>query len=92
MISAKLKKVTVSKIGKTTTSIASKSYIIKPGTFYKLKVEINGKNIDVYINNSKIISTVDNQNTCAACGYTGIRASKADAKFDNVSFVYTGGM
>jgi len=54
---------------------------ISVDTVYRLKVVAKGPNIDVYVNNTHVVSAVDNTFTEGAIG---LRTYKANATFDNI--------
>lgn len=60
---------------------------ISPNTSYHLKLVLNGKSMEVYLNNQRIISAGDD---VYLSGATGLRALNAAATFSNLSITDNG--
>ena len=69
------------KVSGSSSTLASKSYSLSTGTWYTVKLEVNGSNIKMYVNGSQQLSATDSS---LSSGGAGLIAYKVVAKFDNV--------
>lgn len=69
------------KVSGSSSTLASKSYSLSTGTWYTVKLEVNGSNIQMYVNDTKQLSATDSS---LSSGGAGLIAYKVVAKFDNV--------
>ncbi len=77
------------KVGGSTTTLASKSsYGLAAGTWYTVKLEMQGSSIKMYVNGTLELSATDSSLTSGAAG---LIAYKTVAKFDNVTVSDGGG-
>ncbi len=70
------------KVGGSSTTLVSKSYSLSAGTWYTVKLEVNGSTINMYVNGSLELTTTDSSLTS---GKAGLIAYKVVAKFDDVT-------
>lgn len=69
------------KVSGSTTTIASKSYTFNTGTWYKVKLEMNGSNLKVYINDVLQLQATDSS---LSSGGIGLVAYKTVVKYDDI--------
>jgi hypothetical protein len=81
-------RVMLGKMSNEWTEIASIPYAIEPETWYHLKVEMKSKFIEVWINDTHIISAVDA--AFGSAGAIGVLTFDADARFDQITAANTG--
>ncbi|KQO18388.1 pectate lyase family protein [Paenibacillus sp. Leaf72] len=70
------------KVNGSTTTLASKAgYALETGVWYKVKLEMSGTTINMYVDGKLELSAAD---TSLAAGAAGLVTFKSIAKFDNV--------
>lgn len=69
------------KVNGSTTTLASKTYRLKTGAWYDVKIEVRGSQINMYVNDELQLTATD---TSLSAGSVGLIAYKALAKFDDV--------
>lgn len=70
------------KVNGSTTTLASKTYIVQTGTWYNLKFVVNGTALSCYINGTLELSAAD---TTFASGKVGFTMVNASAELDDVT-------
>jgi hypothetical protein len=68
------------KIGSIWTNLGEANMTVAPGTWYVLKLEMNGSSLKGYVNGVKKISVSDSS---LSSGYIGLRTYDQTAVFDN---------
>ncbi len=69
------------KVSGAATAIASKTYTVTTGTWYVLKLVLNGSSIQAYVNGALELSATD---SALATGKVGFTAQNAGAEFDDL--------
>ena len=69
------------KVSGSSSTLASKSYSLSTGTWYTVKLEVNGSSIKMYVNGTQQLSATDSS---LSSGGAGLIAYKVVAKYDNV--------
>jgi len=75
-------------VGGVKTTLASKSFSVAPGVWYKLKLEVVGSSLKAYVNDTLQLSVTDSQ---LANGSVGVGAYNAQVEFDDVTATAPGG-
>ncbi len=76
------------KVAGSTTTLASKSFPLNTGTWYKVKLEMSENTINMYVNGTLELSASDSSLTAGAAG---LLTFKSIAMFDNVKVLDTNG-
>ncbi len=76
------------KVGGAITSIASKAYTVAAGTWYTLKLVVNGSSIQAYVNGVQELAASDSS---LATGRVGLMSYNTSAEFDEVIVEDLGG-
>lgn len=69
------------KVSGSSTTIASKSYTVATGTWYTVKLVMNGSSISMYVNGALQLSATD---ASLASGAVGLVPYKVTAKYDDI--------
>jgi hypothetical protein len=69
------------KVGGTVTVLASKTYTVTAGTWYLVKLVVNGNSLQAYVNDTLELSAADSS---FATGKIGCSAYYASAEFDDI--------
>lgn len=69
------------KVGGSTTTLATADFAVTTGVWYKIKLELDGSSLKMYVNDSLQLTASDSALTG---GGIGLVAFKTSAKFDNV--------
>ena len=69
------------KVSGSTSTLVSKNYALSTGTWYTVKLEVNGSSIKMYVNDALQLSATDSS---LSSGGIGVIAYKTVAKFDNI--------
>lgn len=70
------------KLAGKSSVLKSKNVSINAGTYYKIKIEMQGSQIKVYLNNEQLFDVTD---TSISNGAVGLVTSKITATYDNIS-------
>lgn len=70
------------KIGGTSTTLVQKNYTLSEGTWYNVRLEVNGSNIAMYVNNVLELQTTDSSLTSGAIGL--VAQDTTVAKYDDI--------
>jgi hypothetical protein len=77
--------VILNKFNRIQTQMGVASFKLDKKVMYHLKVAVKGRFIDVYINDTHVISAADIQDSFPDAGYVGLESSFNSSSFDNVS-------
>ncbi|HYH02685.1 MAG TPA: LamG-like jellyroll fold domain-containing protein, partial [Bacillota bacterium] len=69
------------KVSGSTSTLVSKNYSLSTGTWYKVKLEVNGTSLKMYVNDALQLSATDSS---ISAGGVGVIGYKAVCKFDDV--------
>ena len=69
------------KVGGSSKTLTSKNYSLSTGTWYTVKLVVNGNKIDMYVNGSRELTATDSS---LSSGGIGLIAYKTVTKFDDV--------
>ncbi len=70
------------KVGGSSTTLATKDYTLSTGTWYTVKLELNGSTLNMYVNGQLQLTASDSS---LSSGGIGLVAYKTVTKFDDVS-------
>ncbi|MCR2804548.1 DUF1080 domain-containing protein [Paenibacillus sp. SCIV0701] len=70
------------KVGGSSTTLATKSYALSSGTWYTVKLELNGSALSMYVNGQLELTANDSS---LSSGGIGLVAFKTVSKFDDIS-------